>query len=378
MEWRKYAPRVQEVADPVDVVGLARGVCAPTNKEFEAHTALGVLPALAVFRAARRCEPDSFMLARDYSFDGAAILPVMQPPGGVGVFFLLGLQEMRAVAKRQGGRWTSFGGHAARGEPDSCCTAAREFCEETMGLVRWREGQALPVRNWEPLAESLRSGNFLSCMRLVYVSRGRPRRYDVFLLKIPWDASISSRFRAARRSFRAERGREWMAARRGGNPSLDDRGRLRPSCAELAGCAVWSVEQIRQMVRGGCRVLADHLGNVRRCRRSLVPVMSNVLQQLAEARHPSVIDRDFPDELYRYEETSASHERAERAESRADRAEPGEEPHVKGDPHHVPRRDGTAVPAVGGAGPGHQPAAGAVPAAPGRDDGARTGAGQAP
>lgn len=223
-----------------------------------------------------------FARMRDHAFDGAAILPVMQPPHSSSVYFVLGQQQFRPHNPLHGNRWSLLGGKRSTRDRDSCDTAAREFCEETCGYMAWNTAceMPLPLRNHHTLAVALRSHKFLACLRMVYNRGGTPRRYDVFLLHVPWDPALPKRFAEFRAACAARHSKQWRVAVRHNHIAFGATGNLKPECAEMAQLGLWSRSQIEQAVVHGNGVLFSAQGTSHHCRSAIVPLLAAVLQQL--------------------------------------------------------------------------------------------------
>ena len=154
-----------------------------------------------------KCQPPHSLTARawnGFKCDGAGVLPVMQPPGKTSTYFVLGKQTFRPHNPLCGGRWYFFGGRPEETDSDTATIAAREFLEETLGTVLWQDvvalapGGARVMRSAGVLAQSLREQEFMLCIRLAYMRHGKPRFYDVFVVKVPWDPAIPLRFQKLR------------------------------------------------------------------------------------------------------------------------------------------------------------------------------------
>jgi len=102
-------------------------------------------------------------------------------------------------------RWSDLGGGAQ--ETDTCVehTAAREFLEESLGIVQLGTDNA-EIINIATLTDSLKEGNFDHKI-IICVNFGagltEKRHYVVFLKQIPWDPSIPARFEIRAQHFAA-------------------------------------------------------------------------------------------------------------------------------------------------------------------------------
>lgn len=133
--------------------------------------------------------------AIDKHIVGAGILPFCRDPAGSIQF---GLAKERYIAHWRGSdKWSGFEGGRKRSEPVEE-TAAREFVEESMGILVDHAGQQL---NHVPeLVQRLQCGKYAARIVLCIVHPGHADRYHVtFLLEVPYQPSSMARFAAARR-----------------------------------------------------------------------------------------------------------------------------------------------------------------------------------
>ena len=216
-----------------------------------------------------------------FACDGAGILPIMQPPNSTSTYFVLGCQEFSLHAPLAGGRWTLFGGGQHGGEMDTAATAAREFLEESMGVIQWQEGLRDVPSSKDALARCLRNHEFIMCFRLRYFRDGQRRFYDVFIKRIPWDPALPTRFEAFRTACLQQRGTLWRQAVQSHHPALHPKTHsLRSSFAELCRLGIWSRQQLMYATRHNNGLLFDQNGNAMHCRSAVMPILALCLQQL--------------------------------------------------------------------------------------------------
>lgn len=138
------------------------------------------------------------LVSADYTWKGrvqhvgASILPFMVDGRHKLVYFLLG-RECPSLAWAEGSdRIDSFGGAPNKSDRDPEETAAREFVEETLGVVRFFETDSTrsPRTKWGDIAASLRKGQFL---RKIETSQPNGKEkgvisvYTTFVVPLPWD-----------------------------------------------------------------------------------------------------------------------------------------------------------------------------------------------
>lgn len=134
----------------------------------------------------------------DYShIIGAALLPFARCPR-TGICFFLLAREREFPTWHGANLWTHFGGTRRRSESAEQC-AAREFIEESLGMVRYHSrDDTMPLsvaKDAQGIASSLVRGEY--AYKYVHLQDGMPR-YVVFVREIPWDASCVLRFRSVR------------------------------------------------------------------------------------------------------------------------------------------------------------------------------------
>lgn len=211
----------------------------------------------------------------DYSETiGAALLLFCRCPRTGIVFFLLGRE--RAMPVWHGSNlWSHFGGTRHKSEtPEEC--AAREFVEETMGCVRFFGAtDPLPLdprADVERIARALAQGHY--AYKYVHTQHGAPR-YVVFVVHVPWDPDCVLRFRRIRSVLLTPNSSYTCLSPAGQSELLAhpavycETVRLaaaldapttrwigvRNSFLEKRCIGLWSVEQVRAMVRGGSSTL---------------------------------------------------------------------------------------------------------------------------
>ena len=128
------------------------------------------------------------------TFSGAALLLYAVEPITKEVYFLLG-KERRVLLWQSGSEtWTPFGG--AKVENESVFEiAAREFVEETLGMVRYFENDQLPRTKYDDIEKSLRNKEFT--FRVNVIHENIPK-YSIFLKEVPFDPYCQLRFHHAR------------------------------------------------------------------------------------------------------------------------------------------------------------------------------------
>ena len=128
------------------------------------------------------------------TLSGAALLLYSIEPNTNEVYFLLGKERRMLLWPSGSETWTPFGG--ARVDNESVfAIAAREFVEETLGVVRYFDDDHLPRRRYDDIENSLKNGDYSFC---VNVMRDQLPRYSIFVKSIPFDPYCQLRFHHAR------------------------------------------------------------------------------------------------------------------------------------------------------------------------------------
>lgn len=99
---------------------------------------------------------------------GAGVLPVFVTPSGQ-VSFLLG-QEAHVPNWSGSLQWSAFSGASKAGESERCC-AAREFAEETMGILGTREAVKQALAHFDVRVVIVRELRPMPVMRVIFVKR---------------------------------------------------------------------------------------------------------------------------------------------------------------------------------------------------------------
>lgn len=163
---------------------------------------------------------------------GASVVIVaMDTQWGV-PYILLG-REQSACGYGNSRKWTDFGGSAKPSETPARC-AAREFHEETMGVVRWTDEEAVPRQSPSTVERSLDEHDFIYKLRIP-VSRGK--YYDCYVRQIPWQPN-------APREFHRWRTQRNLAQT---HPDAVD-GRLSRDYYEKTQLKWWSVFNLRSLL----------------------------------------------------------------------------------------------------------------------------------
>lgn len=185
---------------------------------------------------------------------GASILCFMVDPVYHVVYFLLGKERHNSRWLSGSGKWCDFGGSVSNPRDSAEDTAAREFMEETLSVVKYFDADPIPRTSHVDITEDLTKGNYY--MKLS--QSDTTRRFVVFVKQIPWDPMAASRFAdyrsALTRPVEVDQGYQIFP-----HPACNSSGYIPKEYLEKKSLSLWSLAQLRYAV--------DHEG-VLRCRSS--------------------------------------------------------------------------------------------------------------
>jgi len=121
---------------------------------------------------------------------GASILPFSVDPWYHGIYFLLAKE--RSGTWRGSNKWDDFGGKANDNE-DPCDVAAREFQEESCGVIRVYENEPIPRKSHELVSDLLKNKGYM--MHIDF----KPNHQDQFVYRtyvkqVPWQPETFQKF----------------------------------------------------------------------------------------------------------------------------------------------------------------------------------------
>lgn len=221
---------------------------------------------------------------------GASLLCFAVDPTFSCVYFLLGKERHNVRWPNGSNRWSDFGGRVA--STDSCAeeTAAREFFEETLAVVRYFENDNLPRKGWDDIVNDLRNGKY--AMRLTQGNSSR--KFVIFVKQIPWDPEVVDRFSTYRSALTCPRFvvPTQLVSLVASHPGLlranTEVPFMRKEFLEKKILGLWSVPQLRRAVDHG-GTMTHRNGYVEHCRPSFVESLEIVLGELA-FHEPGVLE----------------------------------------------------------------------------------------
>jgi 8-oxo-dGTP pyrophosphatase MutT (NUDIX family) len=258
--------------------------------EIEADVAIAFGPVLS---ATTELKADEDRIERTSAIEhvkgrvvGASLLCFCVDPRWGRLYFLLGKERKNTRWPGGSERWSGFGGRTANKNERPEETAAREFMEESMAVVKYFDNDVLPRTGYADIAESLRKKDFTFQFTLGMGTGTRPWSYVTYVKQVPWDPTVIRRFADCRDMLMNASTHydtdAWRAALTN-HPGVrkivaDDGGtsvQVMADFVEKKSIGLWSVPQLRHAVDYN-GIMSSRNGHVERCR----PAFSNFLTLL--------------------------------------------------------------------------------------------------
>lgn len=230
---------------------------------------------------------------------GASLLCFAIDPLWSRLYFLLG-KERKNVHWRAGSeKWSDFGGRAEQESPEAEETAAKEFVEETLAMVRYFEDDVLPRKQYADIAASLRNKNYAFQIKVMFGDASNPRHHVTFIKQLPWDPSAIARFDECRTMllqpgphFHTPKWRElvdenpciiadqhWQVPYKRKHKSTIGNIKINDACLEKKNIGLWSIPQLQKAVENA-GVLLKRDGRIERCRSNFTQIIELVISEL--------------------------------------------------------------------------------------------------
>jgi 8-oxo-dGTP pyrophosphatase MutT (NUDIX family) len=213
---------------------------------------------------------------------GASLLCFAVDPTFRCTYFLLGKERHNYRWPAGSSKWSDFGGSVS-GDGDSAeSTAAREFMEETLAVVRYFPDDVLPRTSWHDIAADLTNGNYT-----IKITQGdKHRKFVMFVKQIPWDPDATYRFSRYRAALTCPR--DMCTLDVDAHPAVTEFGSVRKEFIEKKILSLWSVPQLRRAVNNN-GVMVHRGGRVEHCRETFLQGLDIILNEL-EFVGPGVMD----------------------------------------------------------------------------------------
>lgn len=129
---------------------------------------------------------------------GASLLCFAMDPTWSKVYFLLGKERKNMLWRAGSEKWSDFGGRVHSTTATAEETAAKEFLEESLAVVRYFETDTIPRTTWTDISDSLVAKQYMFQIKLAFGSVDKPKHYVTFVKQIPWDPACVPRFESCR------------------------------------------------------------------------------------------------------------------------------------------------------------------------------------
>ena len=178
----------------------------------------------------------------------AGVIPVAVEPQTKNVYLLLGREVNYDNTVVDNGNWCDFGGHSLEDE-NILTTAAREFTEESLGVVRL--DNASPVcraRDYATRCEKiLTDKQYLFYVHCQYPGLDCLKMQYYYVLQVPWQADLPNQFQHTRKKLLTTPKNVY---RSNPHPALDQQQTVQPQYLEKQTVQWWSLDRLLQVVRG--------------------------------------------------------------------------------------------------------------------------------
>lgn len=210
---------------------------------------------------------------------GASLLCFSIDPHLCSVYFLLGKERYNAQWPYGSDRWSDFGGKVTSSDRGPEETAAREFFEETMALVRYFPDDTLPRKGWQDIADDLKAGDYV-----FKLTQGDcKKRFVVYVKQVPWDPDAVGRFASWRYALTKGCGGTyrvpWDAIVNHPGVKMPSK-TVRKQFLEKRTIGFWSVPQLQYALEHGGIMTRQNGKHVEHCRSSFLCSLELIMGEL--------------------------------------------------------------------------------------------------
>jgi hypothetical protein len=200
---------------------------------------------------------------------GASILCFSIDPNFNRVYFLLGKERHNYRWPAGSGKWSDFGGGVTPGDQGAEHTAAREFVEETLGMVKFSDQDTLPITSPDAICDQLKQGNYM-----FKITQGtKLRTFVMYVKQVPWDPECTYRFSDMRSKLTRPPDANAPPLT---HPAIDGRMSVRKEYLEKKILAFFSFPQLRYAVNHD-GVIVFRNGYIEHCRASFMESLELIL-----------------------------------------------------------------------------------------------------
>lgn len=222
---------------------------------------------------------------------GASLLCYCVDPTWSRLYFLLGKERKNLRWRAGSEKWSGFGGRTSSKVLSAEETAAKEFVEETLAMVKYFERDTLPRTSFQDIADSLRRHDYTFQLVFSFGEGEGARNYVTFVRQIPWDPQAINRFSECREML-LNPGMHYGSMQ--WNRLVEPNPGIRLTCAseqevniqinkdylEKKMLGLWSIPQLQHAVESN-GIMSRREGRVERCRTGFTCTAELVLSELA-------------------------------------------------------------------------------------------------
>jgi hypothetical protein len=206
---------------------------------------------------------------------GASILCFSIDPVFKRIYFLLGKERHNRRWPAGSSKWSDFGGGVIPGDACAEQIAAREFVEETLGVVKFGDNFQVPITSPTEIAEELKAGKYL----FKILTGNKYRKFVMFVKQIPWDPECTVRFSEYRSLLTRPRDLDTPSPI-DSHPAIAGRTSIKKEYLEKKMLAFFSVTQLRYAVDHD-GVILNRNGYVEHCRKNFVESLDIVFSEFS-------------------------------------------------------------------------------------------------
>ena len=125
---------------------------------------------------------------------GSSLLVFSVDPQWGNIYFWLGRERKNTKWPQGSETWSDFGGRPSNENEDAPTIAAREFWEETGGMLRYFDDDTIPRMGMDDICESLRRKEYIFQITMWTEFENKKRYFVTFVKQIPWSPEASYMF----------------------------------------------------------------------------------------------------------------------------------------------------------------------------------------
>lgn len=216
-------------------------------------------------------------------FVGSSILPFSIDPFYHGIYFLLGKE--RGGKWRGSNRWDDFGGSAMPDE-DPCAVAAREFQEESCGVIKVYENEApLPRQSKDLVHHMLKKQAYMMHIDFQPDAQTTGFVYRTYVKQVPWQPEAFQQFGLLMNELVSLKNGKDVRLSTYNHPAVynitEDHADIKVHDAylEKQQLAYWSIPQLRSALQKPKRIIQIRHGRTEMLRETFSKRLATILNQ---------------------------------------------------------------------------------------------------